>query len=250
MPFHIYKNMVILTGQLRKKGIIVYEWYQKNLKDVAYQEIKHRIIDCSYAPNTTLKEETLQSELGISRTPIREALVKLEHDGLVEVIPKKGIRVSGFTLTDVCQLYETRLLIEPYIIRNYGKDIDHDTIGTIRQKHFDLHASLQQGYSESIQKQLYKLDDEFHEMVISGCKNPYLSSTCLVVKAQSQRLRIMLGEVVDTRVMSTVEEHLCIIQELLDREYEEAANTMTQHLAKSQKVSFNTIASNPLLTRF
>lgn len=223
---------------------------KQNLKDVAYCEIKHRIIDCIFEPNTLLNEEMLQNDLGISRTPIREALIKLEHERLVHIMPKKGIRVSGFTLSDMYQVYEVRLLTEPYVIRNYGKSIENEALHVMKHKHLALLASMKQGYTGDMQIELYKLDDEFHDLLFAACPNPHLRGIFISLKAHIQRMRIMLGKLVDPRVISTVEEHLSIIQELLDEEFEEAANTMTQHLIKSQKTSLSTIMSNPLLTRF
>lgn len=223
---------------------------KQNLKDIAYSEIKNRIIECVFEPNTILNEEMLQADMGISRTPIREALAKLEHEGLVHIMPKKGIRVSGFTLSDMYQVYEVRLLTEPYVIRNYGKSIDREMLCMMKQKHLTLLSTLKQGYTEDMQKELYRLDDEFHDLLFASCSNPHLTGMFFSLKAHIQRMRIMLGKVMDPRVLSTVEEHLSIIQELLDGEYEEAAVTLTQHLIKSQKTSMNTIMSNPLLTRF
>ncbi len=223
---------------------------KQNLKDVAYQEIKRLIIDCVFEPNSTLNEEMLQKNLGISRTPIREALAKLENEGLIEVVPKKGIWVSGFTVSDLYQVYEIRLLTEPYVIRTYGKSISREALHLIQQRHLELLKVFRNSYTEETQKQLYQLDDDFHALLFSACNNPYLQNMRTLVDAQSHRGRIMLGKIVDPRILSTLEEHLSILQSILDGDYEQAATEMIQHLTKSQKASMSTIMKNPSQTRF
>ena len=91
-----------------------------NLKTLAYNKIRQKIVTCEYAPGTFLNEETLTEALGLSRTPIRDALSRLEQEGLITILPKKGLMVSGITEEDVHSMFEMRLLVEPYALRTYG----------------------------------------------------------------------------------------------------------------------------------
>ena len=95
-----------------------------SLKDKAYTIIKERILSGFYEPNTMLNEVALSDELGISRTPIREALNDLEHEMLVNVLPKKGTQVSEINFDVVRDIFQVRMLIEPYILRQFGPLID------------------------------------------------------------------------------------------------------------------------------
>ena len=223
---------------------------KENLKEVAYQEIRRRIVECIIEPNSMLSEDMLQKELGISRTPIREALVSLQHEGLITILPKKGILVSNFTVSDLCYTYEIRLLTEPYLIRKYAVNIEKDKLMDMRQKHLSLLSELRHGYSYDGQKRLYQLDDAFHELFFSYCDNPYIKNTYQLIKSLCQRQRIMLGKIMDTRVISTIEEHLDVLELLINSEYDEAAVVMEKHLTKSQKASIKIIVENPLSTRF
>ena len=74
---------------------------------------------CEYKPNTFLNEASLIQEIDASRTPIREAPNKLEQEGFVQIIPKKGVMVTGLTLQEINQTFEARILLEPFIIANY-----------------------------------------------------------------------------------------------------------------------------------
>ena len=96
-----------------------------SLKDKAYSIIKERILTGKYESGIMLNEVALSEELGISRTPIREALNDLEHEMLVKVLPKKGTQVCGIDFEVVRDLFQVRILIEPFIIQQYGPLIDN-----------------------------------------------------------------------------------------------------------------------------
>ena len=92
-----------------------------SLKLQAYQYLKTKILNCEYRPNEFLNEQKLCAEMGnISRTPMRDALGRLEQEGLITILPKKGLMVSGITEEDVHSMFEMRLLVEPYALRTYG----------------------------------------------------------------------------------------------------------------------------------
>ena len=91
-----------------------------SLKLQAYQYLKTKILNCEYRPNEFLNEQKLCAEMGnISRTPMRDALGRLEQEGLITILPKKGLMVSGITEEDVHSMFEMRLLVEPYALRTY-----------------------------------------------------------------------------------------------------------------------------------
>ena len=99
-----------------------------NLKTLAYKTIKQKIVTCEYAPGLYLNEEILTEELKISRTPIREALSRLEQEGLIEIKPKTGITVTSLSIKDVNMIFEIRKLYEPYILKNYGSFLSEDKL--------------------------------------------------------------------------------------------------------------------------
>ena len=100
-----------------------------SLKLQAYQYLKTKILNCEYRPNEFLNEQKLCAEMGnISRTPMRDALGRLEQEGLITILPKKGLMVSGITEEDVHSMFEMRLLVEPYALRTYGSSIPREQL--------------------------------------------------------------------------------------------------------------------------
>src|SRR3970040_1475183 len=83
------------------------------LSDRAYERIRHDIISCLLAPGTEISEAQLCSHYKIGKPPVRMALNRLAHDGLVRAIPRRGYRVTPVTVKDVHDVFELRLMLEP-----------------------------------------------------------------------------------------------------------------------------------------
>ena len=90
---------------------------KKGLKEQTYLTLKERMVDCVYPPGSLINEAQLAADLNLSRTPIREAISKLEMEGFVQILPKKGIYVTNITFNDVIQVFQTRLEIEPIALK-------------------------------------------------------------------------------------------------------------------------------------
>ena len=215
-----------------------------SLREYTYAQLKQRIVDCTYAPNTVINEEQLQNEFGVSRTPIREALTMLEREGFVQIMPKKGIRIAGLTFSDVSYVFEARMLMEPYIVRQHGLSIGRQQLHFFEQKHRELLAPGVDTGAPAYHKAVNALDYELHSSLISASHNPYLSELRSIVLAQSSRLRILSGQQVEQRLQSTLSEHLAILEALLAGDANRAAECMEIHLAEAERAALATIAAN------
>ena len=184
-------------------------------------------------PSSFLNETMLMNVIGTSRTPIREALNKLEEENLVKILPKKGIVVSEITLRDITAVYQVRELVEPYIIRMWGANIPTDTLAKYQDR------ILESKGNDSCEEQ-FLLDDAFHRMIIHACDNSYLFKLMANVYDQNHRIRIFSGRL-QTRLEESAQEHLKIIAYLLEKKYEPAAAQMAEHLAKSKRAAFESM---------
>lgn len=215
-----------------------------SLREHAYMQIKQRIIDCTYAPNTVINEEQLQHEFGVSRTPIREALTMLAREGFVQIMPKKGIRIAKLTHGDVSHVFEVRMLMEPYILRRHRQDMDKQQLRALEQRHRELLEAAVTPLTAAYQKAVNALDNELHSVLIGASPNPYFGDLRSIVLEQSARLRILSGKEPERRPKQTLEEHLAILEALLEDDAERAAACMEAHLTKAERAAFETIAAN------
>lgn len=99
-----------------------------SLKDKAYEIIKKRIMDATYPAQTFIDEKALAQELNTSRTPVREALIALSQEGFLQILPKRGIMVLSFTYQDALDIFQVRMLLEPWLIRTYGPQLTKEEL--------------------------------------------------------------------------------------------------------------------------
>jgi DNA-binding GntR family transcriptional regulator len=206
---------------------------KENLKEKAYSIIKKKIINCEYQPGSFLNEADLMKEIGASRTPIREALNKLEQENLIKIIAKRGVLVCEISMNEINDVYQTRELIEPYIIRVWGSKLDKKTLLEYREKLVKLSSSLTEA-------EIYKIDDDLHRHILSACENKYLTQIMSISYDQNHRIRIISGKT-KRRLEVTNEEHVNILNALIEDDLNAAAEAMTVHLENARKAAAESI---------
>lgn len=142
----------------------------KTLKDYVYEYISKGIQEGTLKPNDKLNEQEISDRLGISRTPIREALIQLAADGLLESIPHRGFRVKPLSLKEVTELY--------IIIGNLDSLAANLALYNLSEEDINQMESLKEEMDEAIKKEeydrYYKLQIEFHDVYINKCNNEEL----------------------------------------------------------------------------
>lgn len=230
-PYFLFQHQIKSDSMMKKL----------NLKTIAYNSIRQKIVTCEYAPGIHLNEEILTETLGLSRTPVRDALSRLEQEGLIEIIPKRGIIVRPFSLNDINMIFEVRMLYEPYILLNYGS-----LLPEARLKEF--FQVFQQTTPESEYwhdpDQFYELDGSFHQLIIDACPNLYIQNNYTLIQAQNARLRYMTGNVSEHRLEATFREHMEIAAPCLQKNWEAAAEKLRFHLNESKKAAFQLVFDN------
>lgn len=203
----------------------------ESLKHQAYNILKEKIIYCSYPPGSQLNEEVLQNEMGMSRTPIRDALSRLEQEGLITIRPKKGITVEPLRIKELNMIYEVRMLLECYAITTYGEVIDENKI--LEFYHIFSNAD------KMTEEEYYRADDAFHDMLISVIPNRYIAQSYEQITNQNTRVRVLTGHRTRKRLAATNSEHLNILIACMKRDWKQAAVYMQEHLTHSKSAAFD-----------
>lgn len=207
---------------------------RSSLKVQAYNKIKEDILNCKYVPGSLVTEDILQKELEVSRTPIREAVSRLEQEGLVMIKPKKGIVIQDLTFEDVGSVYEARLLLEPYAITTYGNRIDTST-------YLEFHKNF--SYLKDNNLGDSTLDDKFHGLFLTCSKNDYFMQANNSICNQNTRLRILTSINDNSNLIDTAKEHLEIVEACLETDWSLAAQKCIDHLEKSRSRSLKLLLS-------
>ena len=211
-----------------------------NLRDKAYYAIKNKILRCQYENNGFLNENALMQELEVSRTPIREALTRLEQEGLVTVLPKKGVLVKPLTISEINESFEARMLLEPFIIKKDLKHLDLSALHQIKEESTNLISS------KPDPEQFALLDDRFHRCIASGCSNMYFRMMLNHIFDQNMRIRALSGSDIWERHIEAAREHIKIIDYILNNNCDRAGDAMAYHLKGSKEMALNSLSHKPI----
>ncbi|HOV37589.1 MAG TPA: GntR family transcriptional regulator [Spirochaetales bacterium] len=197
------------------------------LQEQVYRKIKDRIVSCEMLPGSVVSEDTLASEFGTSRTPIREALLRLQREHLIDIYPRQGTFVSPISLQDIYEIYQIRLLMEPKIARIASRRLERAQL----ERYQTLVAS---GALQSCSfKEWFQYDRELHDYIVRCTQNRHLIQMYEVVMDQNQRMRILAGRI-PKRMEATNEEHIAIIQALISQDEDLIEKVMTEHIIASR----------------
>ncbi|MGA9533551.1 MAG: GntR family transcriptional regulator [Anaerolineales bacterium] len=138
--------------------------------DLAYRRLKERIVTVEMRPGSVIREAELMSELKLGRTPIREALKRLEVEDLVISAPHRGTHVAEISITDLTQMYEVRVELENLSARQAARRVQPHQLEEMRT----LAAEYQQRDRDDLDL-LFKLDRRFHMALAGAANNRFLS---------------------------------------------------------------------------
>lgn len=151
---------------------------------VAYERIRSSLISGELPPGAPLREEELAEELGVSRTPIREALRRLDAEGLVDVLPNRGARVATWSSKELDDIFSVRLRLEPYGARLAAHTIGADGIQRLREL-ADRMALASRGSRTDRLDRISEANNAFHSEIVAATGNLVLERTLAIVIQQA-----------------------------------------------------------------
>ena len=195
------------------------------LPDHVYAILKQRILSCALPPNERLVEKNLCDELGISRTPLREALNRLSHEELVSFQPHAGYRVAPITLENFRNLTELRALVEPEAAALAAVRATPEDIAQLRN-----HAELRFDPADETSFVGYcRANARFHLTVVRSARNPLLENIVMSALDLYQRPTYMrIGRQMDASNPSA--KHQAIAEAIARRDAAHARAVMEQHV--------------------
>lgn len=199
-----------------------------SLSAKVFHKIRQDILAGKYLANEELKEKTIGEQLGVSRTPVREALRQLELEGLVSIIPNKGAYVIGVSLKDIKDIYEMRSLLEGLCAKWASDNITKEQIAELEENIYlsEFHASKENW------EQMLELDNRFHEILYEASQSRELIRVLTEYHQYVQRIRkITLTDV--HRVKASTDEHRAIVDALKNHDAQLAQISAKQHISNT-----------------
>jgi len=207
-----------------------------SLLETAYEKIKHRITACEFRPGDYLNEAELSDQLGIGRTPVHQAIDRLMIEGLVQVMPRKGIIVTPVSLDSVVQTIEVRLLNECHCARLAAERASETDIGSLEGILARAETELPRRNSE----RLMRLDREFHGAIAQSSRNPVLTDVLGRLHDKSLRFWILSLNTPGhhTRVQT---QHRAIFDAIRTHDSSAAEHAMRDHIEDFRRNLLSTL---------
>lgn len=203
----------------------------KPLREIVFETLREAIIQGRLEPGERLMEIQLAEEMGVSRTPVREAIRKLELEGFVVMVPRKGAYVAGVSVKDIVDVFEVRAALEALAA---GLAAERATDEEIEE----MERAVLQIYEVSSGNNLNTLverDTNFHELIYKASRNQRLVQIVIHLKEQIQRFRTT-SLALPGRGRHAVEEHKNIVEAISSRNVELAGNLAREHIETAEQL--------------
>jgi len=203
------------------------------LADTVYDALRRDILERRFDPGAALTEHDLSHRYGVSRTPVREALAKLERDRLVRVVPKKGAFVRTTSHEDVRELYQIREVLEGLAARLAAPRVDPGQLAGFEARFRELRArGARAGHAE-----VQALGEELHGFVAKQAGNARLVEALDHTREQVRPVWTM-SVLAPRRVQGLVHEHLAVIDALKRADGRAAERLMARHVRRVRETIF------------
>jgi DNA-binding GntR family transcriptional regulator len=209
----------------------------RSLRDEVVDELRRMILAGEFAAGSRLKEEAAAERLGVSRLPIREAFRRLEAEGLLQSMPRRGVVVTAPSADELAVVHAVRVSLELLAVELAAKRQDPETVEALQQSLVVGRAAADAEDQESLKR----LNSEFHELLGKGSGSQYLAGLLRAVRNQAH---LLVGGWHSPADLSW-QEHATIVQAVLDRDGRKAARLMREHLNSRHEVAVGNSAAKP-----
>ncbi len=201
------------------------------LKEQAYQQLKQMLVDGTYVPGTFLSERRLAEQLGMSKTPVRAALERVEAEGYITVSPQQGIVVRELSLRAIKEHYEIRMALETHIVRSLAGSLTPDQVDSLSR---NLDAQLVTLRENDIMTHVAH-DRDFHLLLATCLDNQEILRVMQRQQERAFRVTSQISMRHPERIQESYEEHLGIFESIRDGEGDRAAARMQHHLETGRR---------------
>jgi DNA-binding GntR family transcriptional regulator len=195
----------------------------------AYRYLKTRIMSADLTPGASLNELEIAAALGTSRTPVREAIRKLEQEGLAMRYPNRGAIVAKLSMTDVLEIWQLREILEPAACRLAADRVDRSALAQIERAFLDLQG---REMGPEAYEGFLRADMGLHGLIVDSTGNATFRRVLEMLNERIVQVRVVTSP---ARFRHAVDEHLAIIAALKAHDAQEAMQAMRRHLESARQ---------------
>lgn len=206
------------------------------MKDVAYSVIKNKILSNEFEFGDYLEEKMLCELVGVSRTPIREAIAQLANENLVTTKPNKGIFVTSIGVKESKELFQARIFLEPIALELAWPHLEEEVLEQFL-------AKTEEAVKNVEFKELNEIDYEFHNYINSNCNNEFILNMMNRLQDQFQRVRT-LSYYDQDRIIGGAHEHIELIDMMKKNQLEKAKERLQDHIRSTEKYYYMSLMNS------
>lgn len=201
----------------------------KPLRELVCENIRQAIIDGTFSPGERLMEIQLADEMGVSRTPVREAIRKLELEGFVVMIPRRGAYVADISIRDITEIYEIRTCLDVLSAGLAAERITDEELEALNR----LLVEIGQYIAENNMEKIVEADTAFHDILYQASRNERLRS---IINNLREQLTGIRGRSMSYpgRLVETMDEHRALVDSIAARDVERAQNAARVHIENAE----------------
>jgi DNA-binding GntR family transcriptional regulator len=221
----------------------------RQLKDTVYLRLREDIVSDALPPGSLLREAELAARFGVSKTPLRDALVRLQKDGFVTIPPYRTAVVAGYSRSDLREIYELRELLQGACARQAALTIDADELATLARVVRDSAGCLAGVSDEDVvagqEARLSELLDRFDEVIYAQSRNGRLNAMVENIRDHTTRIG-RLTTSIPGRMGKSVAEHQKIYEAIVQRDVAAAEALMRRHILSVMADQLTSITDHPI----
>lgn len=216
-----------MTQAFNARALTAIDDLPGSLAQRVYQSLQEAIMSLTFPPGTLIRKGAICDELGVSRSPVSEAITRLASEGLVDVIPQSGTRVARFSIEEIREAAFMREALEVAAVEKVARDHTAEQYAKLA-RNVRLQAMLVEDHDTA---GFYQADEEFHALLMEFTGFPGVAATVATIALKLKRPRMLLLPE-PGRNDNAVREHLAIVEAIRDRNPDEARAAMRYHLAQ------------------
>lgn len=199
-----------------------------------YQIIKEKIINNELIPNSEISEADLCKTLNVSRTPVRESILRLRDEGFIIIRPRRSTLVAPITEEMINEIYEIRLINEPYIASVYFKNIDLNVVKNLENNFLNYEKTNR---NHEIREKLILLDNQLHDIIINSCTNAVLIRLMQSVNDHNKQIRVYTSRR-NSDYEASIQQHLMILRAIECQDSNLIENAVRYHILSGKHDAF------------
>ena len=198
-----------------------------SMVDDVYSTLLLAIVEARLGAGTPLSQNKLASHMGVSRTPVREALLRLERDGLVQRLPESGFAVATITVDEVNEACDLLHLLDTYVYQRAAETLSRAELDEVLALASSLVDSAESGDAEAWRE----ADQRYHAIVMAGAHNRYVAESLQQTRRRVQRFWLQKPHF-EGRLRTCSQDHVALAQAMLDADGEVLSQTVHAHIER------------------